>query len=479
MTKFSKIFLCSALIISFAGAITACGKGGSNNEKYTIEAVTDKTYTPRDGQAEFSDTAIMYEVNVRQYTKEGTFAAFETHLERLKEMGVNTLWFMPIYSISELNKKGTLGSYYSIKDFKSVNNEFGTLEEFKALVDKAHSMGFNVILDWVANHTGWDHTWITEHPDYYLKDETGNIISPIGQDWTDVAQLDFANSSMKTAMIDAMSFWIKEVGVDGFRCDYAQGVPIEFWNEARTELNKIKPIYMVAEDGFNSTSLLNTAFDSSYNFELYDMLISTASGMGNASDLIYKIAPELPAGAFKMNFIENHDKNSWDGSLLKRFGEESIGAMTTLMFTIEGMPLIYSGQEESIDKTLEFFEKDNIDFGDYTYEKLISSLCKIKSTYKALNNVSGGDLIPIESNNKKVLSFKRIADGTQITVVMNLSKAEQKVKFDKKLPNGTIIFHGDGSGKLSTEPEEVKVKSSTTLSPWEYYIIVTTKDESN
>ena len=344
MRKIFKSFIALSLATSMVLSLAGCG---NSSKKETFKE--DEVVIGERTQADWIDTAIIYEVNVRQYTNEGTFAAFSSHLERLKNMGVNTLWFMPIYPISELNKKGTLGSYYSIRDYKEVNNEFGTLDEFKELVNKAHEMGFHVILDWVANHTGWDHTWITEHSEYYAKDENGNIISPLNTDWNDVAQLDYTNNDMRTAMIDAMKFWIDDIGVDGFRCDYAQGVPLDFWEQARTELDKIKPIYMVAEDGTNSDSLLNKAFDSNYNFELYDALKLASSVPNTADKLESYIKKDLPYGAFKMNFIDNHDKNTYDGTLADRFGEESLGALYTVVFTAEGLPLIYSGNEEDSD----------------------------------------------------------------------------------------------------------------------------------
>lgn len=374
MRKIFKSFIALSLATSMVLSLAGCG---NSSKKETFKE--DEVVIGERTQADWIDTAIIYEVNVRQYTNEGTFAAFSSHLERLKNMGVNTLWFMPIYPISELNKKGTLGSYYSIRDYKEVNNEFGTLDEFKELVNKAHEMGFHVILDWVANHTGWDHTWITEHSEYYAKDENGNIISPLNTDWNDVAQLDYTNNDMRTAMIDAMKFWIDDIGVDGFRCDYAQGVPLDFWEQARTELDKVKPIYMVAEDGTNSDSLLNKAFDSNYNFELYDALKLASSVPNTADKLESYIKKDLPYGAFKMNFIDNHDKNTYDGTLADRFGEESLGALYTVVFTAEGLPLIYSGNEEDSDISLEFFEKDNIDFGDYKYEKLLTDFCTIKT----------------------------------------------------------------------------------------------------
>ena len=414
MRKIFKSFIALSLATSMVLSLAGCG---NSSKKETFKE--DEVVTGERTQADWIDTAIIYEVNVRQYTNEGTFAAFSSHLERLKNMGVNTLWFMPIYPISELNKKGTLGSYYSIRDYKEVNNEFGTLDEFKELVNKAHEMGFHVILDWVANHTGWDHTWITEHPEYYTKDENGNIISPLNTDWNDVAQLDYTNNDMRTAMIDAMKFWIDDIGVDGFRCDYAQGVPLDFWEQARTELDKVKPIYMVAEDGTNSDSLLNKAFDSNYNFELYDALKLASSVPNTADKLESYIKKDLPYGAFKMNFIDNHDKNTYDGTLADRFGEESLGALYTVVFTAEGLPLIYSGNEEDSDISLEFFEKDNIDFGDYKYEKLLTDFCTIKTENEPLyTGLAGGKVRMITNNNKSILSYERVKNGKRLQLLL-------------------------------------------------------------
>lgn len=459
------------IAISVLASLTSCGKSTADkNEAFTEDEVVEGSRV----QADWFDTAIIYEVNVRQFTEEGTFASFSEHLERLKELGVNTLWFMPIYPISELNKKGTLGSYYSIRDYMNVNSEFGTLDEFKELVNTAHDMGFHVILDWVANHTGWDHTWITEHPEYYAKDENGEIIFPLDTDWYDVAQLDYSNPEMRSAMIECMKFWVKEVDIDGFRCDYAQGVPVDFWETARTELDKIKPVYMVAEDGTSSDSLLNSAFDSNYNFELYDGLKLASSVSNNADKLEYFIDKDLPYGAAKMNFIDNHDKNTYDGTLDERFGNASLGALYTVIFTAEGLPLIYSGNEEDTDISLEFFEKDNICFGDYKYSDLLSTLCLIKTSNEPLyNGVAGGNVRMIEDDNKSVLAYERVKNGKKITVVVNLSDKEQTVKYDKKISDGQILLHGDAEGISDTSGEnDVKVKNLNSLTAYEYYIIV-------
>lgn len=471
MKKIFKSTTACLLAASMLFSLTACGNDKKNSEPETFKE--DEVVEGDRLQADWVDTAIMYEVNVRQYTEEGTFNAFSEHLERLKEMGVNTLWFMPIYSISEVNKKGTLGSYYSIRDYKSVNSEFGTLEDFQALVDKAHEMGFKVVLDWVANHTGWDHTWITEHPEYYAKDEDGNIIFPMNTDWTDVAQLDYTNENMRAAMIDAMKFWIEEVDVDGFRCDYAQGVPIDFWESARAELDKIKPIYMVAEDGTNSDSLLSAAFDSNYHFEFYDALNLSSSIANTADDLEKYVDRDLPYGAFKMNFLDNHDKNTYDGTLEDRFGTNALGALYTLIFTAEGMPLIYSGNEEDTNISLEFFEKDNIEFGDYKYSELLSRLCEIKTTYEPLyNGTAGGNARIMEDDNKSVIAFERVKNGKKITVVVNVSANEQTVKYESKFSSGTILLHGDKTGILEDEDSKLNTKDLNSLGAWEYYIIL-------
>lgn len=471
MKKYLKSTTACILAASMLFSLTACSGSKKSDEAEAFKE--DEVVEGSRLQADWTNTAIIYEVNVRQYTEEGTFASFSEHLERLKELGVNTLWFMPIYSISELNKKGTLGSYYSIRDYKSVNSEFGTLEEFKELVNTAHSMGFHVILDWVANHTGWDHTWITEHPEFYVKDENGNIIFPLNTDWTDVAQLDYTNSDMRAAMIDAMKFWVEEVDIDGFRCDYAQGVPIDFWESARDALDKVKPIYMVAEDGTNSDSLLNAAFDSNYNFDLYDALKLSSSVPNTADDLEKYIDKNLPYGAFKMNFIDNHDKNTYDGTLEERFGADCLGALYTLVFTAEGMPLIYSGNEEDINISLEFFEKDNIDFGDYKYTEFLTRLCGIKTAYEPLyNGTAGGNVRMISDNNKSVIAYERVKNGKKITVIVNVSGNEQTVKYDSKISSGTILLHGDKTGIIDEEETTIDTKKLNNLSAWEYYIIL-------
>lgn len=470
--RFMRKIIKQAVALNLAAvlAFSLAGCGSTEKKKSQSETESGKQEQVNRNQADWAEKAVIYEVNVRQYTAEGTFKAFEEHLQDIKETGVNTLWFMPIYSISQVNKKGTLGSYYSISDYKNVNSEFGTMDDFKEIVTKAHDMGFKIVLDWVANHTGFDHVWITEHPEYYLHDAGGEIVSPLGTDWTDVAQLDYKNNDMREAMIDSMKFWIDDIGIDGFRCDYAQGVSIDFWEQARKELDKIKPIWMVAEDGTNSDSLLQAAFDSDYNFPLYDGLKLASTVSGQADKLDELLSPKVPAGSYKMNFLDNHDKNTYDGTLEKRFGKEKIGALWSLIFTSEGVPLVYSGDEESLDLSLEFFEKDNIDFGDYEYKDMISKLGKIRTDNKALYSTTGGKIEYLKEDNDSVIAFSRKKGNNKITVVANLSNDEQTVKYDKLPDGGEVLMHGDSKG-MDEKNDKVKGKDLKKLKAWEYYII--------
>jgi len=414
---------------------------------------------------EWSDKAVMYEVNVRQYTKEGTFQAFSEHLPRLKELGVDILWFMPIHPISQANRNGTLGSYYAVDDYKAVNPEFGTAEDFKALVDKAHEMGFKVILDWVANHTGWDHAW-TLNPGWHTTDAEGNIIHPPNTNWADVADLNFGNEDMQAAMIDAMKYWVTEFDIDGFRADYAGGVPRAFWENARAELEKVKPVYMLAEDD-QQLALLSRAFNSNYGWQLYNVMNRVAKGLGNAEQ-VKKYAERLensyPSGTYPLNFTSNHDENSWTGTEYERLGE-AVEAMAALTFTLPGMPLIYSGQEAGLDKRLLFFDKDEIVWQEHAMEKVYERLIRLKHDNPALwNGSAGGPYRTLESDHGSILAFERTKDGNTVVVVMNLSgdPAESMVQIGSLA--GTYAVFEDGSAA------ELPAEYAVELAPWEYRI---------
>jgi len=376
---------------------------------------------------DWTRSAVIYEVNVRQYTKEGTFTAFEQHLPRLKELGVDVLWFMPIHPISEKNRKGTLGSYYAVKDYKEVNPEFGTKEDFKRIVSKAHEMGFKVILDWVANHTGCDNIWLADHPDWYVKDDAGNPKSPY--DWTDTYELDYDKPEMRAAMTEALKYWITDFDIDGYRCDMAHEVPTDFWNDVRKTLDSIKPVFMLAES--EETDLMDHAFDANYSWELMHLMADVNKGSKNANDIAAYIEKleslvadtVLCPDAYKMNFLTNHDENSWNGTEYERYGR-MVDAFAVLTYTINGMPMIYTGQEVGLKKRLSFFEKDMVpSWKENATTKFYKQLNELKHTHPALRagemggkfrrySTSGGD---------QLLVYSRERAGKEIMVMLNFS----------------------------------------------------------
>lgn len=428
-------------------------------------------------QVEWAKDAVIYEVNVRQYTEEGTFAAFSDHLQTLKDMGINTLWFMPIHPISETNRSGVLGSYYSVTDYREVNPEFGTKEDFKNLVILAHEMGFQVMMDWVANHTGWDCAWITEHPDWYSKDAEGNITDPVGMGWPDVADLNYDNMDMRDEMIACMKYWVEEFDIDGFRCDYATGVPVDFWEAARTELETVKPILMLAEDN-SSKALLNYAFDMNYNWELYDALRYIVIGTKRANVVKYYIPDDYPDGTYRLNFLDNHDKNSWEHTIMDAFGKDALPAMFSLIYTIPGTPLIYTGDEIGLDHNIAFMEKDAIDWdsADVSYRELLAKLASIRSNNPALHSGNyGGAIEYVDLGENSVLAFTREVDGNMVKCLFNLYKKETTVDVSL-LFNGTetVLLHGQGADVLDMKDHpitEETLNGEVTLNPWEFWIV--------
>jgi glycosidase len=415
----------------------------------------------------WSYDAVIYEVNVRQYTPEGTFKAFEAHLPRLKELGVDILWLMPVHPISEKNRKGPLGSYYAVQDYKKINPEFGTMDDFRSLVEKAHGMGFYVILDWVANHTGWDNPWIFDHPEWYTHDSTGNIIYP--SDWTDVADLNYDNADMRAAMTDALKFWVQEADIDGYRCDVAADVPTDFWNDVRFELDRIKLVFMLAEA--EKPEHHEKAFDMSYSWELHGLFNAVAQGKKNVTDLdnyFIKHDTTFPSSAYRMNFITNHDENSWHGSVNERMGKAG-PVFAVLSYTLPGMPLIYSGQEAGLDKRLAFFSKDTI---HWDYESPLigfyTTLNRMKKENQALwnGNYGGGMERIMTSVNEKVFAFARQKDDNTILVVTNLSDQNISIVLAaEEIPAGQYadVF----SGAVMSLPDN----NGLELAPWAYLVL--------
>jgi len=414
---------------------------------------------------EWSRNATIYEVNLRQYTNEGTLKAFEKYLPELKEMGVDIIWFMPIHPIGEVNRKGTLGSYYSVKDYKDVNPEFGNIEDFKETVKKIHDLGMYVIIDWVANHTSWDNVWVKTNPEFFSKDSLGNFYAPV-PDWHDVIDLNYNNKELWTAMSDALKFWVEECDIDGFRCDVAAMVPTEFWNQARVDLDKIKPVFMLAEA--HEPYLHEKAFDMTYNWQLKDIMNEIGKGKKNVEALdsrLKKEKEEYPADAYRMNFSTNHDENSWNGTVFERLGEGA-EALMVLFSTLEGMPLIYSGQEAGLNKRLSFFEKDTIEWKEHKFKNIIKKLLDLKKTNKALwNGISGGELVRLKSNdNKNIFAFVREKEKNKVFAVLNLSN--QKVTVDIK----SDFITGKFRDLFSNFEKEINSFYKTEMEPWTYKV---------
>ena len=416
---------------------------------------------------EWSKRANLYEVNIRQYTPEGTLNAFRKHIPRLHAMGVDTLWVMPVQPIGKVNRKGSLGSYYSIRDYVNINPEFGTLDDFQALVDDAHKLGMKVLLDWVANHTAWDHVWTESDPDYYRKDEEGNFDSP--WDWTDVIALDYTKQEMRKAMISAMEFWLKETNIDGFRCDMAGMVPVDFWEEARNALDPERKLFMLAEDE-NEVRLLDEAFDMNFTWEMHHLMNEIAKGEKNASaiwDKYQEYTERYPASAYRMYFTSNHDENSHSGSAFERMGEAA-PAFAALTYLLPGMPLTYSGQETAYAKRLSFFEKDKIDWSDLALEEFYRKMNLAKRDNKALwCGSSGGDMVDInQGKNNNIFAVKRELDDNRILGILNLSGEKQQLTLDNDRLAGTYRdiftdeFHYPGLG------------FTFDLDPWSYFVLV-------
>ena len=409
------------LSIFVASVFAACSPAEKPVEKKPSQVV----------HPEWSKNANIYEVNIRQYSEEGTFKAFQEDLPRLKEMGVKILWLMPIHPIGKINRKETeesRGAYYSVADYKKVNPNFGTEEDFKNLVDAAHEQGFKLIIDWVANHSAWDNPW-TENKDWYELTEDGNFMPPRGTDWSDVIQLNYESEEMRAAMLDALEFWVREFDIDGYRCDVAGMVPTDFWENARVELDKIKPVFMLAEDG--EPELLHKAFDMNYAWEYAHVIREIAKGEQTFEDLdslFERDSKRFPENAYRMYFTSNHDENSWNGTDPEMYGD-NFENFAVLSATVKGMPLIYNGQESDLDKRLEFFEKDEIEWKNYKYADFYKMLLTLNTENEALwNGDFGGETIRVESP-EGTYAFKRKKGDHEIWVAINNNSETSTISF--------------------------------------------------
>ncbi len=421
---------------------------------------------------EWSYSAVLYELNIRQFTEEGTLNAAIERLPFLRSIGIDAIWLMPIYPIGVEGRKGRLGSYYSISDYKGVNPEFGTKDDFRAFVSAAHAMGIKILLDWVANHTARDARWITEQPaDWYERDENG--VAKVPWDWTDTAKLNYANHDVWLGEIDAMRYWVEEFGVDGFRCDMAMLVPIEFWQEASWELHKLKSdIFMLAEA--EEDNLFDRAFNMSYQWNVHHIMVDIAKGARRVWDLrnaIHSERARYPREAMRMSFTSNHDENSWSGSEQSRFGA-ALEIMTALTFLMPStMPLLYTGQEVGYDHSFEFFERDAIPARVYHENRtteLYRRLIALKHRERALDaGERGGDMIEIENNAKDcMITMVREVEGSRVVAILNLSPYTIHADFN------TGIYAGTYRDAISGERVELSQHVERDLAPWQYLILV-------
>ena len=431
------------------------------------------------------EDAIIYEVNIRQYSSEGTFESFTKDIPQLKELGVKIIWVMPIFPISETKRKATggdfayliedeaerakmLGSYYAVSDFTKVNSEFGTIDDFRKMLKTAHDNGMYLILDWVPNHTGWDHTWIQTNPEYYTQNDEGEIIDPINPDtgeswgWADVADLNYDNQKMRHDMISDMLYWVKEEGVDGFRCDVASAVPLDFWQDAIAKIRAEKDVFMLAEA--EEPNLLKGAnlFDMAYGWErhhIFNQMAKEDNAIELWDEVMSKDIERFEADDILMTFVTNHDENSWNGTIRERMGDAA-ELLTALSYTAPGMRLIYSGQEYDLNHRLLFFEKDQIPHTKNIMWPLLERLGQLKTSSPALHGgKKAASYERLDSGNSNVLTFQRAKEGQTVTFVGNFSDENQSIS-------------NPSQGALNYFSQTIQSSEIINLEPWGFKILL-------
>ena len=433
---------------------------------------TDSRYQPQKyvelTNPDWVKNATIYELNIRQFSQEGTFKAIEKQLPRLKKMGINIIWLMPVQPIGVINRKGSLGSYYSVKDYLKVNPEFGTDADFRSLVKAIHAQEMYVILDWVANHSSWDNMLATQHPEWYTKSREGRFQPTPWRDYDDIIDFDYSQPGLRKYMTEALKFWVKEYDIDGYRCDVASFVPIDFWENARKELDAIKPVFMLAEA--EDKELHRRAFDATYNWTLWNILHQIAINNKSVKTLgeayIAEHVSIFPKEGIRMNFIDNHDKNSWEGNQYSNFGP-ALKAVTVFTAMMDGMPMVYSGQEAGLNRSLLFFEKDPIVWKKHENEALYTTLFALKHKNQALwNGNRGGEMVRIMNDKMdQIISFVREKNGDKVITLINLSREKVQVSFDTSYDAGIYI------NLFSGKPQQISKKMTLTMEAWEYLVL--------
>jgi alpha-amylase len=364
------------------------------------------------------------------------------------------LWFMPITPISTATRQGTLGSYYACSDYVSVNPEFGTLDDFRAVVEMAHGYGMKVIIDWVANHTGWEHTWVNSNPEFYKKDSAGQFYD--SNNWHDVIDLNYYDQNMRRAMVDAMRFWVVEGGIDGFRCDMAHLVPLDFWRNARVELDQLRPLFWLAE-----TEQVNydDVFDCIYAWNWMhqtEAYFKKTIGMHQLRESIDGMINRFP-NCTHMLFTSNHDENSWNGTEYEKYGLAA-QALAVFSTTWKGVPLIYSGQENPNHKRLQFFDKDPIVWSvTPQLHDFYKTLLQVRREHPAIDGNKSSTAMFLETGAyDKAIAFVRSRDNRKVIVILNLSEEDTEITLNDPIIEGTYreIFTG----------EEIDVETSRNFS---------------
>ncbi len=456
----------SMIVAMFAASLTLTGFENAPANAQTYEPAPYVQFE----NAQWTRDAVIYQMNTRQFTAEGTFAAAQALLPRLAELGVDIVWLMPIHPIGEVNRKGGMGSPYSVKDYRAVNPDLGTEAEFRAFVDEAHRLGLKVILDWVANHSAWDNPLTSQHPEWYSRNPEGEMMPPEGTDWSDVVDFDYSHPGLRQYMTESLTYWVREFDIDGYRADVAGYVPLDFWETARAQMDAIKPVFMLAE--WETRDLHARAFDATYGWGWKEVMQKIARGEADAGAMRGYYATQAvswPHGAFRMNYTDNHDQNSWDGVASEIYGP-AYEAAIALSFTGPGIPLIYNGQEADLGRQLAFFEKDGIEWKTGRYDALFRKLIAIKTGEPALwNGRYGAPLVDVPNSAPgDILSFVRGEKGNRVFAVFNLSPRAQDATFEKARHEGDYTNAIDGTeasfGTGEGQTNEVSLK------PWEYRI---------
>jgi glycosidase len=416
----------------------------------------------------WSQNAVLYQLNTRQFTAEGTFNAARAQLPRLKDMGIGIVWLMPVHPIGVKHRKGTLGSPYAVKDYYGINPEFGTLDDLKAFVAEAHRLGLRVILDWVANHTAWDNPLLEQHPDWYERDWQGHFRPTPWWDWSDIIDLDYRQPGLRKYMTEAMAWWVREADIDGFRCDVAGYVPLDFWENLRRELDAIKPVFMLAE--VEQRDVHARAFDATYAWSWNNTVHNIAQGKTDATALFGFYSENesaWPHDAYRMTYTENHDQNAWEGTAFERFGKALQPAIVLSMLG-EGVPLIHNGQEAGNEKRLAFFEKDPIAWRAHSLDGFFRKLIALKHRLSALRNGKlGARMVPVvNSDPKAVFSFVRANADDGVLVALNFT-GEAKIM---RLIDGP--FRGQYRDAFSDEVLRLDTNASLHVDAWGHRVLL-------